>query len=316
MSSPRLACILFALSLLVSVSGRATTAPDRPRLRVLIVDGFSNHHWQLTTTLLREIFDADGRFETDVSTAPPTAASPGWDTWRPRFSRYDVVVQTCNDIGGGPSWPDPVRRDFETYVREGGGVFIYHSANNAFPDWPAYNRIIGLGWRKASQGIALAVADDGGLIRIPAGQGRDTGHGPRVDAVITRLGDHLIHNGLPRTWKTPDIEIYHHIRGPAEDVSVLSYARDPVTGMNWPIEWTVAYGRGRVYSATYGHVWRDDTRPDRMRCAAVQTLMVRALFWLAGRTDQSPAPADFPTAHACSIREVPPQVSTPTPAGP
>src|SRR5690606_17892540 len=205
-----------------------------------------------------------------------------------------------------PSWPRAVQEDFEEYVRDGGGVFIYHSGNNAFADWDAYNRIIGLGWRHADQGAALAVSGSGDVVRIPVGEGRSTGHGPRVDAVITRLGDHLIHEGLPREWMTPDIEVYYYPRGPAENVEVLSYTHDVQTDMFWPIEWTVRFGEGRVYTASYGHVWHDDTQPERIRCAGVQTLMVRALWWLADRDEPLPVPADFPTATEMSIRgEIP-----------
>lgn len=276
--------------------------PDQ-KIKVLVVDGFSNHNWQLNTALIRGILEPTGRFKLTVSTSPPTADSPGWDQWRPAFSDYDVVIQTCNDIQGGPSWPADVRKDFETYVSNGGGVFIYHSANNAFPRWDAYNRIIGLGWRQPDQGVALTIGGDGTIIRIPKGEGRGTGHGDRVDAVLTRIGEHPIHKGLPRKWKTPDIEIYHFARGPAENLDVLSFAHDPETDMRWPIEWTVGYGKGRVYTATYGHVWKDDSQPERMRCAAVQTLMVRALWWLARRNDMPPVPADFPSEDAVSIRK-------------
>ena len=58
--------------------------------------------------------------------------------------------------------------------------------------------MIGLGWRKKDFGWAIAVAEDGVLRRIPAGEGRETGHGDRVDTVVRRLGDHPIHAGLPR----------------------------------------------------------------------------------------------------------------------
>lgn len=273
-----------------------------PAVKLLIVDGFSNHNWQLNTALIRGILEPTGRFEISVSTSPPTADSPGWDEWRPRFSDYDVVLQTCNDINGGPSWPEPVKKDFEKFVRDGGGVFIYHSANNAFANWDAYNHIIGLGWRAAKEGVSLAVGGDESIIRIPSGEGKGTGHGARVDAVITRLGNHPIHEGLPQKWKTPDIEIYHYARGPAENVEVLSYAMDPVTSMRWPIEWTVSYGKGRIYTATYGHVWKGDMQPTRIRCAGVQTVVERALLWLARKDELPPVPADFPTEADMSIR--------------
>jgi hypothetical protein len=39
-----------------------------------------------------------------------------------------------------------------------------------------------------------------------------------------------------------------------------------------------------------------------MRCAGVQTMIVRAVQWLANRPVTFPVPADFPTAETTSIR--------------
>lgn len=275
-------------------------------IRVLIVDGFSNHNWQLNTALIRGIVEPTKLFEVSVATAPPKQGSPGWEAWRPRFSGYDVVIQTCNDIGGGPAWPREVQVALEEFVARGGGLYVWHSGNNAFPDWPAYNDMIGLGWRKKEFGVAVAVGENEQLVRIPAGEGQNTGHGARRDTVVKRLGDHPIHAGLPRAWLTPDIEVYYYARGPAKNLTVLSYGFDPRTQMNWPLEWVVAYGQGRVYTSTFGHVWKDDTQPARMRCAGVQTILVRALQWLARRDLTAAIPADFPTASAASVRgEIP-----------
>ncbi|HVZ64723.1 MAG TPA: ThuA domain-containing protein [Lacunisphaera sp.] len=300
---------LVAVTCAVLAQTAAASAAEPP-IRVLIVDGYSNHDWRLTTALIRGILEPTGQFQVDVSTAPATKNAPGWDAWRPKFSAYDVVIQTCNDLGGGPPWPSAVQQDFETFVRNGGGVYVWHSGNNAFADWPAYNDMIGLGWRKKDFGEALTVGAGEKIVRIPAGEGRDTGHGARHDTVVHRLGDHPIHAGLPRAWLTPDIEVYYYARGPAKKLAVLSYGHDPVTNMDWPLEWTVAYGRGRVYTSTFGHVWKGDTQPTRMRCAGLQTVVVRALQWLAGRPANWPVPPDFPTANKLSVRgEIPlPQI--------
>lgn len=296
----------------VSVAGSGLAA-ERP-IRVLIVDGYSNHDWRLTTALIRGILEPTGRFTIAVSTAPATKDAPGWAEWRPKFSEHDVVIQTCNDLGGGPPWPRAVQEEFENFVRDGGGVYVWHAGNNAFADWPAYNEMIGLGWRKKDFGWALAVGPDGRTIRIPAGEGSDTGHGARLDTVVRRVGDHPIHAGLPREWLTPDIEVYHFARGPARNIEVLSHGYDPETQQQWPLEWTVTYGRGRVYTSTFGHVWAGDTQPARMRCAGLQTVMVRALQWLAARRVDLPVPPDFPTAEKVSVRgEIPLPAAQPAP---
>jgi hypothetical protein len=294
--------IIAALALLAALVEPAAAAGGAQPIRVLIVDGFSNHDWRLTTRSIRAILEPTGLFTVDVSTSPPDAASPGWDAWRPDFSRYDVVIQTCNDIGGGPSWPEPVKVAFEKFVHRGGGAYVWHSGNNAFPSWPAYNDIIGIGWRKKTEGIALAVSDDGKITRIPSGEGEDTGHGKRFDALVQLRGEHPIHRGLPRAWLAADIEVYYYVRGSAKNVDVLSYARESHTNRNWPIEWIVRFGRGRVYTSTLGHVWRGDVQPVTVRDAGVQTLLVRALQSLARRPVDWPVPADFPTSTATSVR--------------
>lgn len=281
-------------------------------IRVLIVDGFSNHDWRQTTHLLRGMLQSDSEFIVEVSTMP-AMGSREWSAWRPHFADYDVVIQTCNDNGGNgelagikekPEWPDAVKQDFVEYVRKGGGVYIYHAGENAFVGWKAYEEMVGLSWRDADYGTAVRVTDKGRLERFPPNVGKGTGHGERGDVFITRLGNDPIHAGMPRSWLSPDLEVYYFARGPAEHLHVLAYARDsnPDLRMFWPVEWTTTFGKGRVYISTYGHVWDGDVQPPSMRDAAVQTIIPRALEWLAGRPVTFPVPPDFPGTNAVSVR--------------
>jgi hypothetical protein len=105
----------FLLVLGVCLPG--TSGAAEPPVRVLIVDGYSNHDWRLTTALIRGILEPTGLFSVSIATAPATKDAGGWDTWRPQFSDYDVVIQTCNDLNGGPPWPRTVQADFENFVR-------------------------------------------------------------------------------------------------------------------------------------------------------------------------------------------------------
>ena len=102
-----------------------------------------------------------------------------------------------------------------------------------------------------------------------------------------------------------DIEIYRYARGPAENLTVLSYARDPKTRLNFPVEWVVRYGKGRVYSSTFGHVWKDSREPPSVRCVAFQTLLVRAAEWLATGKVTTPAPENFSGPEKPSLTKVP-----------
>lgn len=281
----RLTCILLISCL---------TAVAEP-IKVLIVDGFSNHDWKHTTASLQALLSEKEEFDVSVSTY-------SGEEWRPAFSEFDVVIQSCNNIKCKTRWPQDVEKALETYTANGGGLYIFHSANNAFPHWKEYDRMIGLGWRNKDYGRAITV-DDGEVVRIPSGEGEKTSHGKRVDALLTRMGDHPIHAGLPKQWTAADIEIYRYARGAAENLTVLSYSKDEKTGLNFPIEWTVGYGKGRVYNSTFGHVWhnlKDD--PAGIRCVGFQTIMPRAIQWLAGRDVDVSVPDDFPTPGKARLR--------------
>lgn len=292
--------VLLALAGLALAS---LAAEPSAKIRLLIIEGVSNHDWQHRLALVREILARDGSFEVEVSTTPSAPDDPAWATWRPDFSKYDVVLSGYNNLGGKAQWPKEVQQAFEKFVRDGGGFYAYHEANNSFAEWPEYNEMIGLGWRKKDFGQAIIVRPDESLQMIPPGQGGDTGHGNRSDVVVHQFGEHPIHAGLPRAWKAADIEVYCYARGPATNLTVLAYAADVKTQVQFPIEWTVQYGQGRVFVSTYGHVWADQKDPQGMRCAAFQTIMVRALKWLARRPVGEGVPADFPTADAVSLRQ-------------
>ncbi len=279
----------------------AGQADAAAKIRVLIVDGYSNHDWRRNTEMLRGILETTGLFDVSVSTAPNKPQDSGWDQWRPAFADYDVVIQTCNDLPGGangstpgPAWPREVQEAFERYVADGGGVLIYHAGNNAFANWKAYNEIIGLGWRKADFGRAISLSEEGDIQIIEPGDGGGTGHGPRIDTVVRRRGEHPIHAGFPDRWRCADLEVYYYARGPARNLEVLSYAWDPKTKRYWPIEWTVRYGQGRVYNSTYGHVWQDQVDPSNIKDPAFLTILPRALQWLAGREVTFSIRDDFP----------------------
>lgn len=294
------------LTCLALVLVPAKAGPDKLPVKVLVVDGYGNHDWQRTTRLIRGILGRHGGFSVEVSTAPARTDDPVYQRWRPLFPQFDVVVQTCNDINGnGPLWPEQARKDFEAWVESGGGVFVFHSGNNAFAGWEAYDAMIGLGWRPRNHGTAIRILPDGTLDRIAPGSGQATTHGPRTDRVVHRMGEHPIHAGLPQVWMTPQLEVYTHARGPARNLDVLSWAADPATAERWPVEWTVRYGKGRVYTSTFGHVWNDEKEPVNLRCAGFQTILVRALQWLAGREVDHGVPEDFPAAAATSLRPLP-----------
>src|ERR1700754_1766726 len=99
-------------------------AAEKKPIRVLIVDGFSNHDWKQTTWMVRHILEETGRFEVTVSTAPNTTDSLSSTSWDPAFGKYAVVIQNTNNIQDTTlRWPRRVEQRLEAYVRGGGGLY-------------------------------------------------------------------------------------------------------------------------------------------------------------------------------------------------
>ncbi len=281
-----------------------SSQPAADKIDVLIVDGFSNHDWKQTTYVVKTILAKSKLFHVDVSTSPSTPDDIGWQSWNPKFDDFDVVMLNCNNINNKEiRWPKKVQKKLQNYVKSGGGLYILHSANNAFSDWPEYNLMIGLGWRTPEEGVALQVAENGELVTIDVGQGKATYHGPRNDEVIYILNEHPINKNFPKAWKTPDMELYKFARGPARNLTVLSYANEAETNINWPVEWIVDYGQGSVYNSSMGHLWKGDTYPVSYRCVGFQTTLIRATEWLATGKTTYKVPKDFPSENKVSLFE-------------
>ncbi len=174
-----------------------------------------------------------------------------------------------------------MERSFERYIRQGGGLVVFHAANNAFRDWAAYNDMIGLGWRDRNFGPGLAVGDDGRIITIPKGTGLDPGHGPRHDFEVHVLDpNHPITRGLPRVWLQPSEQLTHGQHGPAQGLTILTYAKSEISHQNEPLDWVRNYGKGRVYTTLLGHTWQNEPNPN-LQNPNFRKMFVQGVEWAA-----------------------------------
>ena len=129
--------ISFTVITLLVLSGVVTAAP----LKVLIVDGQNNHkNWAQTTQMMKQYLEDSALFAVSVKTHAARGEDP---TFMPAFADYDVVVSNFGH--GAPPWPTATQTALEDFISAGGGLVVIHAADNAFPDWPAYNEMIGLG---------------------------------------------------------------------------------------------------------------------------------------------------------------------------
>jgi hypothetical protein len=286
-SPPILAALLIA--------GLASTADAADRLKVLLIDGQNNHNWKAMTPVMVDSLASTGRFDVDVVTTPPQKSpASAWDSFRPDFSKYGAIISNYN----GEAWPEPVRIALEQYVAKGGGLVVVHAANNAFAEWPAWNEMIGLGWRDSKFGERLTFDESGKQVKTAKGEGPSSGHGaPHAYKVDIRDSEHPITKGMPMHWAHPTDELYHGQRGPVEHMHILATAFSDKskggTGTNEPMAWTIPFGKGRVFTTVLGHVSGDDTTA--IRCVGFQSLLARGTEWAASGDVTLPLASDFPS---------------------
>ncbi len=311
------AIVTIALQLAATTGTRAAEP-----LKALIVDGQNNHSmWPKTTAMMKQYLEDTGLFTVDVartaftwnggdlvaqfplegvnSTATDRPQSD--PDYKPDFAKYDVVISNFGHDAA--PWPKATQAAFEEFVRDGGGFVVVHAADNSFPDWPAYNQMIGIGgWggRTEKDGPYIYTNDRGDLIRDrSAGNGGH--HGPQHEfSIIVRDREHPVTKGMPAEWLHTKDELYDSLRGPALNVNLLATAySDPAkggTGRHEPMIFTVTFGNGRVFHTPMGHA--DYSMEDVGFIATLQ----RGTEWAATGKVTVPLPDDFPSADKTSRR--------------
>lgn len=274
------------------------SAPAVGAIRVMLLDGQSGgpyHAWQLTTPVLKKQLEETGLFQVEVVTAPQSNGD--FSNFKPEFGKYAVIVSNLDS----PEWPAELKTAFEQYVSNGGGLVIVHAANNAFPNWPAFNDMIGIGgWRGRNEKAGpLWYVKDGKVVSDPT-PGNAGSHGARLAYKITTFTDHPILKGLPKEWMHAADELYATLRGPGKNMTVMATAHsDPNnkgTDRDEPALMVLSFGKGRIFHTIMGH----DIAA--LSCVGFITTFQRGTEWAATGKVTQKVPAGFPTATTVSTR--------------
>ena len=288
--------VVFSLLLAYTVSAR------KP-IKTLLITGQNNHNWQVSHVVLKQILENSGRFDVDFVISPEQGKDMSGFVLD--FSPYQLVVLDYN----GDSWPEETNRRFLEYVQNGGGVVIYHAADNAFSKWPEFNRICALGgWEGRNENSGPYVYWKDGKQVKDSSAGPGGSHGRQHEYVLNgRDKVHPVVKGLPLKWRHAKDELYDRMRGPGNirDILYTAYSDKETngSGREEPLVFTVDYGNARIFHTMLGHAGATTEDNIAMQCTGFQVLLLRGAEWAATGKVTQKVPKDFPTETTCSYRK-------------
>lgn len=252
-------------------------------LRLLIITGENSyeHDWTGVNNLLRAQLLGTGRFDVRVIEDFSSATA---ETLEP----YDVVL--INYLGRWnytdeheKRWGPVAEKALFDYVKNGGGVVVYHASfNMGSPSWPEFERLAG------------------GTMRPFHGSRRSPPNGFMVH-VVDR--EHPVTAGMREYYWALNEDMYTNMYWHSDaKIRVLAAAFDDsksyapakagpkypaklytperiaeMAGMDeeHPQVWTVEYGEGRVFCISLGH------GPDTLQYDGTRGLIARGAEWAA-----------------------------------
>mgnify|MGYP003429997577 FL=1 len=271
-------------------------------IKTLLITGQNNHNWQVSHVVLKRILENSGRFMVDFAVSP--AAGEDMSGFVLDFKPYALVVLDYN----GDAWPEETNRRFLEYVAQGGGVVVYHAADNAFAGWPAYNQLCALGgWENRNENAGPYVYWQDGQFVKDYSLGVGGAHGKQHEYVLQlRDAEHPVTKGLPAQWKHGQDELYDRMRGPGNIhhclFTAFSSKETGGSGREEPLIFTVDYGKARIFHTMLGHAGESVEHSPAMQCTGFQVTLLRGAEWAATGEVTQPVPADFPTAQQASFR--------------
>ena len=277
-------------------------AEARKPIRGVIITGQNNHNWPVSHKAIKMTMENSGLFCLDVAISPKEGED--MSNFSVDFSKYKLVVLDYN----GDNWSAEMNAAFLDYVRGGGGVVVYHAADNAFTDWPEYNEIIALGgWGGRNEASGPYVYWKDGALQADNSPGNGGSHGFRHEFLLNcRNASHPITKGLPAGWKHASDELYDRMRGPGgiKDLLYTAYSSPEQrgSGREEPLIFTVEYGKGRIFHTMLGHCGETLDNNPAMQCTGFQVLLLRGAEWCATGKVTQVVPKDFPTVDKVSYR--------------
>ncbi|MDR0869172.1 MAG: ThuA domain-containing protein [Planctomycetaceae bacterium] len=240
-----LLCLLFVPFLVLSA------ADDAPKTRILIVDDETAGYYRFegTAALMQKTLNAVKGNETVICGDAEVLATDVIFDYKVLFLHFKNYKRLKRN--------DAAKANIDKFVRDGGGLFVFHFACGAFEDWTDFDKIIGRVWEPDAQ-------------KCPAKQYHDR-YGKFTVRIINK--EHPITADMT-DFETSD-ELYHCFKPSEVSITVLAEAVSNQDKQPYPIAFILTYGKGRVFHTALGH------DAASVSSAGFVQLLKNAVSWLA-----------------------------------
>ncbi len=226
------AALLIAATGLFGLPSRGESRPSR-LLYFTLSAGYRHEVIPASREVMRQLGAASPQFEVTESEDVAVFTAEN-------LRRYGAVMFFTT---GGLPMSEAQRAALMDFVSRGGGFLGVHSATDTFYQWPEYGRLIGgyfdqHPWHPT---VRVDVADRGDSLVSFLGPSITLNDEIYQIRDFDERGSHVLLRLDPTSVDLTRENVHHHPYG-------------------WPLAWTRAYGKGRVFYTALGHeegVWRD-----------------------------------------------------------
>jgi type 1 glutamine amidotransferase len=195
-------------------------------IKTLLITGENCHDWHRSSPFVKNLLEATGKFAVDLTETPLPVLEDA-----AALAEYDLLFTEWL----GADWSNLAQQNFAAAVAGGTDLVVLHGADNAFPGWVEYEKMLGILWREDSNHTDYHEFE----VKIT-----DPDHPITRGMEDFKIWDELYQNLVPMhnipyhvlatAYSSPD----HNGTGKAEPMMVVS-----------------EYGAARVFHMVLGHVW-------------------------------------------------------------
>jgi uncharacterized protein len=234
-------------------------APEGAKVLLLSGGRRQHHGYREQALYLSGTLENTGRFQVTICEDAAILETPA-------MSKYDLLIVNADRRDDEFKFSNSQQEAIFNYVRSGHGYVSIHGADNAAKDWlPTWKEMLG------------GVFSHFGL---PDGK-------TRKGSFTVKIAD----TSSPITQGLKDFsltdELYYQVQM-MPDVQPL--ATIEFQGGTWPVAWTRAFGKGRVFHTVLGHRDFGPEKDDPLRNPNLGRLIVQGIDWVAAGRPTSTRP--------------------------